>query len=36
MTVADFIYLPMLAFAGNFLFGYIMLSVFAFVRKSVW
>lgn len=36
MTFNDFFFLPVLVFIANFLVGYIMLSLFAFIRKSLW
>lgn len=35
MTIGDFIYAINIAFLAPFLFGFVVLSVFAFVMKTV-
>lgn len=36
MTFDDFIFLPILAFVCNFMFGCIVILTFALIKKMVW
>jgi len=36
MTFSDFFFLPIMIFWANFIFGYVMLALFAFIRRSLW
>lgn len=36
MTLSEFIIIPIIAYMLSFTVGYIMLSLFAFIRRSLW
>lgn len=35
MTLSDLIFFPLIAWLASFLVGYVMLSLYAFIRKTV-
>lgn len=36
MTIGDLIFLPVIIALANFIAGYILISIYVLIRKSVW